>query len=127
MGEGPGEGNEMAAFDIICSAQNVGEMRSFHRPHHRPHPSGRGEFRRPPTISPSAACGAVLLMVLMSGCIARQMRIAERGLTCVEAQKVAIEAVRRMGYTISEATKAAPGSPGMIVAAREVGTNKQGL
>src|SRR5262249_26695751 len=73
------------------------------------------------------AGGLALGMLLVAGCIARQMRIAEHGLTCAEAQKVAIEAVRRMGYTISEANKAAPGSPGVIVASREVGTTKEAL
>jgi hypothetical protein len=69
----------------------------------------------------------VALVLLCSSCIARRVRIAEKGLTCVEAHRVAIEAVRRMGYTISEAMKAAPGAPGMIIAARETGTRKEGL
>jgi hypothetical protein len=73
------------------------------------------------------AASGVALALLCSGCIARYVRIADPGLTCVEAHRVAIEAVRRMGYTVTEATKAAPGFPGMIVAARETGTRTEGL
>jgi hypothetical protein len=68
-----------------------------------------------------------LTLLCCAGCVARYVRIAEKDLTCVEAHHVAIEAVRRMGYTVTEATKALPGAPGMIVASREVGTEKRGL
>lgn len=68
-----------------------------------------------------------LTLLFSSGCIARYIRMQEKGLTCVEALRVAVDAVRRMNYTITEYTKATPGSPGMIVASREQGTSKQGL
>jgi hypothetical protein len=62
-----------------------------------------------------------------SGCVGRYIRMEEKGLTCVDAQRIAVEAVRRMNYTITDFTKAAPGAPGVIVGSRAVGTNKQGL
>jgi hypothetical protein len=68
-----------------------------------------------------------LTLLCAAGCVARYVRIAEKDLTCVEAHHVAIEAVQRMGYTITEATKALPGAPGMIIATREIGTEKRGL
>jgi hypothetical protein len=70
---------------------------------------------------------ACALALLGAGCVARYVRVAEKGLTCMEAHHVAIDAVRRMGYTITEATKATPGSPGTIIASRAVGTTAQGL
>lgn len=66
-------------------------------------------------------------MLVSYGCAARYVRIQEKGLTCPDAYRVAIETVRRMGYTITDATKASPGAPGIIVAAREEGTGKLGL
>ncbi len=59
--------------------------------------------------------------------MARHVTLSEKGLTCAEAQRVAIEAVRRMGYTISETTRATPGTPGLIVASRTDGTSTRGL
>lgn len=64
-----------------------------------------------------------LLACSCAACVARHVRIQERGLTCTEAQRIAVAAVQRMGYTISETTKASPGAPGMIVAAHAVGTS----
>lgn len=69
----------------------------------------------------------LLAFLLCSACIARYIRLEEKGLTCVEALRVAVDAVRRMNYSITEYTKATPGSPGMIVASRQEGTRKQGL
>jgi len=69
----------------------------------------------------------VLVVLTSSGCIARYVRLAEKGLTCVEAQHIAVQAVARMGYTISETTKATPASPGIIVGSREEGLNKHGI
>jgi hypothetical protein len=81
--------------------------------------------------APSSSISRVPLWTLAflccASCVARYVRIAEKDLTCVEAHRVAIEAVQRMGYTITEATKALPGAPGMIIAAREIGTDKRGL
>ncbi len=68
-----------------------------------------------------------LLLFFCSGCVARHVLLSEKGLTCVEAQRIAIATVRRMGYTITESTKATPGAPGMIIASREEGTRKRGL
>ncbi|MFI5395900.1 MAG: hypothetical protein ACHQ9S_10240 [Candidatus Binatia bacterium] len=72
---------------------------------------------------------AVVCSVLLfcSGCIGRYVRIEEKGLTCVQAHYVAIEAVRRMGYEITETTQASPGVPGVILASRQEGTNRRAL
>jgi len=70
---------------------------------------------------------AVSVAPLLSGCVARHITLSEKGLTCAEAQHVAIDTVRRMGYTISEVTNATPGSPGVIVASQTEGTNTRGL
>lgn len=67
------------------------------------------------------------LLFFCSGCIARHITLSEKGLTCADAQRIAIDTVRRMGYTISDTTKATPGTPGVIVASRTEGTNTRGL
>jgi len=82
-------------------------------------------------LHPYAPRGAVLLAaaVLLScgGCVARYVRIKEKGMTCVEAQHVAVESVWRMNYTISEVTKPSPNSPGIIVAGRQDGSSKRSM
>lgn len=70
---------------------------------------------------------AVSLLLLFCACVARHVTLSEKGLTCAEAQRVAIDTVRRMGYTISETTKATPGTPGVLVASRTDGTSTRGL
>lgn len=82
---------------------------------------------RPPRSPRRPSALLALVLLGCAGCLGRYVRISEKGLTCVEAHSVAIDAVRRMGYTISEATKATPGAPGVILAARQVGTNKQSI
>lgn len=69
----------------------------------------------------------VLAALACCGCAARYVRMAEEGMTCVEAQQIAIDAVRRLGYTISTATKPTPGAPGVITASRQEGTSTHGL
>jgi hypothetical protein len=59
----------------------------------------------------------------LSGCIARHVVISEKGLTCIDAQRVAIDAVRGMGYTIDDSTKATPGTRGVVSASRHDGTS----
>ena len=67
-------------------------------------------------------------ITLLAGCVVgRYVRIEQKGLTCTEAHRIAIEAVRRMGYTITDTTKPSPGAPGLIVAAREEGINKHSM
>ncbi|HUI26528.1 MAG TPA: hypothetical protein VL403_10630, partial [Candidatus Kryptonia bacterium] len=66
-------------------------------------------------------------LLLCDGCVARYVRVQENGLTCAEAQRVAIAAVRRMSYTIDSVTKPTPGSPGVITASRSAGTAIQSL
>jgi hypothetical protein len=66
-------------------------------------------------------------LLLCSGCVARHVILSEKGLTCVEAQRIAIDTVRRMGYTITETTNATPGTPGVIIASRTEGTSTRGL
>jgi hypothetical protein len=68
-----------------------------------------------------------MAVLLCSSCAARYVRIAEKGLTCVQAHQIAIAAVRRMGYTIDDATKPSPNVPGLIVASRTEGMAKQAL
>ena len=68
-----------------------------------------------------------LLLALCSACVARHILLSENGLTCADAQHIAIDTVRRMGYTITETTKATPGSPGMIIGTRTEGINTHGL
>jgi hypothetical protein len=65
--------------------------------------------------------------LLCSACLGRYVRIEQKGLTCAEAHQIAIAAVRKMGYTINDSMKPSPGAPGMITAARESGTSKQGM
>jgi len=68
-----------------------------------------------------------LLLALCSACIARHISLSEKGLTCADAERIAIDTVRRMGYTITETTKPTPGSPGMIIGTRMEGINTHGL
>jgi len=70
---------------------------------------------------------AATVLVLCAGCVSRYVRVQQNGLTCAEAQRVAIAAVRRMSYTIDSVTKPTPGSPGVITASRSAGTAIQGL
>ena len=71
--------------------------------------------------------GLCLVPVLLfgTGCIARHIRMEQKGLTCGDAHRIAMQAVARMGYSMTEATKPAPGVPGIIVASRQDGTNKR--
>lgn len=68
-----------------------------------------------------------VLVGIISGCGARLVKFNERGVTCTEAQSLAITAVQKMGYTIGETRKPLPGLPGMIRASRTVGTEKKGM
>lgn len=67
------------------------------------------------------------LLALCAGCIARHVALSEKGLTCADAEHIAIETVHRMGYMITETTKATPGSPGMIIGTRTQGVDTHGL
>jgi hypothetical protein len=68
-----------------------------------------------------------LLLVLCSACVARHILLSEKGLTCTDAERIAIDTVRRMGYSITDTTKATPGSPGMIIGTRTEGVDTHGL
>ncbi len=70
---------------------------------------------------------AFSLLLLLYGCGARHVMLSEKGLTCAEAQRLAIDTVRRMGYTITESTTATPGTPGVILGSRTEGTNTSGV
>ncbi|MCX8070831.1 MAG: DUF4352 domain-containing protein [Candidatus Binatia bacterium] len=61
----------------------------------------------------------VLLGLLLASCAGRYVRIEEKGMTCGEAQQLAISAVQRLGYQIAEVTRAEPGSPGVVVGRKE--------
>ena len=67
------------------------------------------------------------VLLASGGCAGRYIRIEEKGLTCAEAQQIAITAVRRMNYTIETATNPLPGAPGMIIGSITEGTTKRGL
>ena len=82
---------------------------------------------RPSTLACLRRLAAALVLVAASGCAARYVRLEEKGLTCIEAQHIAMQAVARMGYTISETTKATPTAPGIIVGSREEGLDKHGI
>ena len=70
---------------------------------------------------------AFVALLLCAGCAGRYVRIEQKGLTCADAYQIAITAVRKMGYTIDQATKPAPSVPGMITASHEEGSNKQSM
>jgi hypothetical protein len=70
---------------------------------------------------------AFSLSLLFCSCVARHITLSEKGLTCVEAQRIAIDTVRRMAYTINETTQATPGTPGVIIASRTDGTHTRNL
>jgi len=69
----------------------------------------------------------MLALLLCAGCIARYVRIEQKGLTCAEAHQIALETVHKLGYHIDDTSKPAPNAPGMIAATREEGTSKQAL
>ena len=77
--------------------------------------------------APGFWLSAFSLPLLLYGCVARHVTLSEKGLTCAEAQRLAIDTVRRMGYTITESTNATPGTPGVIVGSRTEGTDTRGV
>lgn len=80
------------------------------------------------TVRPDLLLSAIgILLLFGSGCVARHVTLSEKGLTCTEAQHIAIDTVRRMGYTITESTNATPGTPGVILGSRTEGTSTRGL
>ena len=79
---------------------------------------------------PSRAFGLLsvaFITLFSSGCIGRHVLITQPGITCLEAQRLAIEAVRRMGYTVTDSTKPTPGTPGKLVASRGEGEDQRGM
>ncbi len=66
-------------------------------------------------------------LLVVAGCGARFVKFEEKGITCTEAQNLAIKAVRKMGYTVDETMKPLPGTPGVIRASRMMGTSRQGM
>lgn len=61
----------------------------------------------------------VAIALVLAACAGRYVRIEEKGMTCGEAQQLAIGTVQRLGYKIAEVTKAEPGSPGVVTGRRE--------
>jgi len=85
--------------------------------------------RIPPTTCRRRHAAALLCLALLvaPGCAARYIRMDEKGLTCSEAYQIAINAVRRMNYTVDSATKPTPGAPGVITGTHTEGAATQGL
>jgi hypothetical protein len=52
---------------------------------------------------------------------ARAARVSEPMLTCTEATNAAVQAVRRMGYSVTEVKRASPEQPGLVVGTQELG------
>lgn len=63
------------------------------------------------------------LVAALQACAARYVRIDEKGMTCIEAHQVSIDAVRKMGYSIQEVTKPTPGVPGIVTGERSLGSS----
>lgn len=81
-----------------------------------------------PTCVRRLATALISVALLVApGCAARYIRMDEKGLTCSEAYQIAINAVRRMNYTVDSATKPTPGAPGVITGTRTEGAATQGL
>ncbi|GIW44065.1 MAG: hypothetical protein KatS3mg077_1347 [Candidatus Binatia bacterium] len=66
--------------------------------------------------------GLGLVVCTSGGCAGRYVRIEEKGMTCGEAQQLAIATVQRLGYRVAEVTRAEPGTPGVVVAQKQEGT-----
>lgn len=77
-----------------------------------------------------------VLLVLLAGCstgalgpgapsgdatFSRAARVSEPMLSCSEATNSAIQAVRTMGYTVTEVKRATPEQPGLVVGTKEMG------
>ena len=75
-------------------------------------------------------------LVLLAGCstgvpgsgapssdttFSRAARVSEPMLSCAEATNSAIQAVRTMGYTVTEVKRASPEQPGLVIGTRELG------
>jgi hypothetical protein len=68
---------------------------------------------------------AVLFLLLIPGCVGRYVRLEQKGMTCVEAHQIALVTVQRLGYSVVEATKPAPGSPGIVTGAKGSGSQSR--
>jgi hypothetical protein len=51
----------------------------------------------------------------------RAARVSESMVTCAEATHSAVQAVRTMGYTVTDVKRATAGEPGIVVGVRELG------
>ena len=67
------------------------------------------------------ALGAALVTAV-HGCAGRQARMAQKGMTCTEAQNLAVVAVQKMGYKVKESTKPSATAPGSVKGEREIAT-----
>lgn len=63
-----------------------------------------------------------LALALVAGCVGRYVRVEQKGMTCAEAHQIALATVQRLGYSVREATKPAPGSPGTVTGIRGTGS-----
>jgi hypothetical protein len=66
--------------------------------------------------------GCVASLVSLVGCAVRQVHLDEKGMTCTEAQSLAVAAVDKMGYTVKASTKPSATAPGMVTGERVIGT-----
>lgn len=69
-----------------------------------------------------AAICSLFLVLLTAGCVGRYVRVEQKGMTCGEAHQIALATVQRLGYSVSESTKPAPGSPGTVTGIRGTGS-----
>ncbi|MBI3783128.1 MAG: hypothetical protein HY270_06990 [Deltaproteobacteria bacterium] len=64
----------------------------------------------------------VSLLSTTFGCAARQVRLAQKGMTCTEAENLAVVAVQKMGYKVKETTRPSAAGPGSVKGEREIAT-----
>lgn len=67
------------------------------------------------------ACTAGLGVPSSDTTFSRAARVTEPMLTCTDATHAAVDAVRRMGYTVSDVKRATAEKPGMVIGVQELG------
>lgn len=70
-------------------------------------------------VAPRGVAGPAL--PASDGTFARAARVTEPMLTCTEAMHAAVDAVRRMGYTVTQVERATAEQAGMVIGVRDLG------